>query len=498
MKRIAWFAALAVSVAACMSGKQTETDGPFVVCADGRQLRVQPARTSAFPLNQLWPGYQRPLGQTKMGYFVTVDLDRAAELSVDFGGRDVPAVARIRPLSHVQPRREGNSWRVSLEHPEQFVLEFPGKGGDAAAPDLHVFVNEPFRYRHVPGEIYFGPGEHDAGLIVPKSGQTVCIDEGAVVYGSICAWGAKDVTITGRGVLDSSRVRRCSGNRAVMAALSRIMLDGASPQRDGTQLTLYSCTNVTVSGIIFRDAPFWSVIVRNESKNVSFDNIKVVGQWRYNSDGVDVCASEDVTLRNSFVRSFDDCVVARGALLPGGEHGPLRNFTVENCVLWCDWGKNLEVWAGRRSCIIDGVVFRNCKCVQTDHAVCDVTTWTGAPEVAIRNVLFENIEVDRVSPTWRGQFQRKDAPDEKFVPRPREDLNLLIVDFQPNAEVKADIADCRVVYENIRFSGATVLGDAPRRISVSLGRDDKRLSIRGMDLEGLPPGTSVRRRGDIR
>ena len=55
--------------------------------------------------------------------------------------------------------------------------------------------------------MYFGPGEHDVGRIVPKSGQTIYIDSGAVVYGEIFAWDVENVTIAGRGILDHSKMQ---------------------------------------------------------------------------------------------------------------------------------------------------------------------------------------------------------------------------------------------------------------------------------------------------
>lgn len=68
-------------------------------------------------------------------------------------------------------------------------------------------------------------------------------------------------------------------------------------------------TSVVVEGVVLRDAPFWNCIVRGGSRNVVIDNVKVIGAWRYNSDGVDVAGCEDVIVRNCCIRSFDDCTV---------------------------------------------------------------------------------------------------------------------------------------------------------------------------------------------
>ena len=71
----------------------------------------------------------------------------------------------------------------------------------------------------------------------------------------------------------------------------------------------------------------WSTIIRNNCENITVDNIKIIGQWRYNSDGINICASKNVTVKNSFIRSFDDCIITRGAYLEG-EDGNVEN------VLW--------------------------------------------------------------------------------------------------------------------------------------------------------------------
>ena len=109
-----------------------------------------------------------------------------------------------------------------------------------------------------------------------------------------------------------------------------------------------------IEGITLKDSMFWSLIVRNHCENIVIDNIKIIGQWRYNSDGIDICSSKNVTVKNSFVRSFDDCFVARAPYLKD-ETEDVENITVENCVMWCDWGKSLEIWCGNKPCAIRNI-----------------------------------------------------------------------------------------------------------------------------------------------
>ena len=70
------------------------------------------------------------------------------------------------------------------------------------------------------------------------------------------------------------------------------------------------------------------------------DNIKVFGQWRYNTDGIDIVNSQNITVKNTFVHSFDDTICIKG--IDRYIHADCEYILVENCVLWCDWGRCCE------------------------------------------------------------------------------------------------------------------------------------------------------------
>ena len=55
-----------------------------------------------------------------------------------------------------------------------------------------------------PNVLYFGPGVHRPGKIELKSGETVYIAGGAVVYTAIGGRGVSGVRILGRGIIDTS------------------------------------------------------------------------------------------------------------------------------------------------------------------------------------------------------------------------------------------------------------------------------------------------------
>ena len=474
--------------------------GEFEASFAGRQLSIHPARVSAFPMNQVWSGYQRPVEQTKMASFVSFDMAKPGVLTIVPSADEDKGEPVILPLSwNPQMHRKGAALEIAVDKPRQFTVSFGAEGNV-----LHVFANPPFDEPHSKDEIVFGPGEHDVGVIVPKSGQTVRIEEGAVVYGAILVAHAKDVTITGRGIVDGSFLDRADHKCAVWKAA----VDAGLPEGFyGAEMavTAFTCawsTNVAVRGVTFRDPPRWTMIVRAQSRDVAIENVKIVGCWRYNSDGINVCASENVTIRDSFVRSFDDCIIARGAYLDCGE-GPTRNVTVEQCVLWCDWGKCLEVWAGHKPCLIENVRYRDIACIAVDRVACDVTTWFASKSTRIRNVAMEDIEFDFAYPRYAPHLQQS-PEDAKFHFAETKTACLLCVDVQSYGrylgnqkhEPAKDLSGFSVEYDNLAFRRFKAFGDVPG-LTGMVDATSSPHKIRGLVIEDVPAGTDVKVSGDV-
>lgn len=109
--------------------------------------------------------------------------------------------------------------------------------------------------------------------------------------------------------------------------------------------------------------------------------LTIIGNWRYNSDGINFISCHDCLVENSFIRTFDDSICLKGyeafgpfvyrlQLLDGQWDGTFtmdgvtrRTFTdlvrsesvyqcptasihdirIRSCVLWNDWGRALEL-----------------------------------------------------------------------------------------------------------------------------------------------------------
>ena len=440
-----------------------------VLSFNGEPVKVEEMRVSAVPYNRFWNGVQRPLDQTKTAYFAAFDSKRGGELKLEDG----------------QSRK--------IDGPGKYTFDVEG-----GRTQLHVFVDPPWRHRHVPDEIYFGPGEHFPGVIAPTNGQTVCIDRGAVVHGTIFIFNATNVTVTGRGILELSDLKRADPESAIHRYVKSLGLPEVErkdrPETDAnmscTAFVAYGCGNLKVEGITIRDAPRWTMQIRNNCQGVTIDNVKILGSWRYNNDGIDLCSSSRIHVKDCFIRTYDDNVVVRSPWLEA-ETEDCRDILVEDCTFWCDWGKTFTVCTADKDCTIENVVMRRCRVENAVHAVCDVVSHHGTKETVVRDVLFEDIEVvnrpDRLEP----KLQRGDAP---FVAEPAHDLYLAIV---KTGELGRDLGNQKrgemrnpswyhIDYGNITFRNIRVTGEGKSPLKAYFGTKVPRHTIRNLSLERMP------------
>jgi len=472
--------------------------GSAAVRFAGRALKVERCRVSAVPFNRVWPGCQRSMDQTRLSAFVGFDVPEVGgTLEMDFG-ESAPESARIRPFSRAQPVRKDGVWSVRIDRPEQFVVEFDGGG------ELHVFADPPWReVADGPNVMRFGPGEHRPGAIIPKSGDTIVIERGATVHGNLVLTGVDNVTVVGRGILDGSRRPRVDFDYAGSRHLAEVgdklkgdqVFQGRLDEWGTAPVFAMKCRNLKIDGITFRDAPRWTMNI-SHCEGVDIRNVKLIGMWRYNSDGIDVCSSCDAVVADSFVRSFDDCVIARP---------PFRNMLVTNCVLWCDWGQNMKVQHAQLPSVMENLVFADIKAIEVCALLASVTTRYGSTNCVIRNVSYRNIEVDAPPSRLGSMFQGKDAW--RHDGRISESLTLLNVYAYalgiptPNqgTPIPVDEDSLRFLYENIEMSGVDVYSAPGRRVDdvapygvqCFVRTCAKNFTVRNVRLSGMPKCTKL-------
>lgn len=382
-------------------------------------------RVSAMPFNQVWPGYQRPVDQTELAGFAGWDMSGPVQVEIQ-SKQQIRSVV-VRPASlNIKPAVDNSRIRFLVTRPGPIVVEINGRHNA-----LHLFANPPAAAAPKPdaaGLHFFGPGVHRPGKIDLGSNESVYLAPGAVVYGSLNANNATNLHIWGRGVLDVSQAERGKGGGAIR---------------------LQGCRDVTVEGLVLRDPDVWCFALFGCSR-VTVTNVKLVGLWRYNSDGIDVCNSQDIAVRDCFVRSYDDSLVVKG-LKNAFDAQPVRNVRFSHCTVWCDWGRAMEIGAETCAPEIANVTFEDSDIIRTTDIAMDIQHGDRA---AVHDIRFQNIRVE-IDPT-NPQPRLQKAPGETYAGSDQENhcpaLMTLIV-YKTN--YSKDIA--RGTIRNVLFKDISVL-----------------------------------------
>ncbi len=320
-----------VVVYAAPPGNPIAESSDFDVSVNGQDLFVYTARVGT-QTDWVEPGQGLPAyEEISFAYF---DFDGTVSVSVESLSETV-STAKVTPGSRgITPTIDGDELTFTIDEPGPLTIELNGSRFGV----LHLFAN-PLEVDPPspgdPGVIYYGPGVHTVGQVTLSDDQTVYIAGGAVVHGRFTARESRDITIRGRGILDTSIYPRQSGSERV------ILLDGTN--------------NVEIEGIILRDPITWA-IVPWASADVTVRNVKLLG-YRQNTDGIDIVNSQDVLVEDVFIRTWDDNITVKGIDKTFGL--PAGNVTVRGSVFWTDRAQTMEIGYETASQQIRNVVFED-------------------------------------------------------------------------------------------------------------------------------------------
>jgi polygalacturonase len=101
-------------------------------------------------------------------------------------------------------------------------------------------------------------------------------------------------------------------------------------------------SNLEISGITIFDPNAWAIQLQRSS-NITIDNLKILSS-RCNSDGISIQSTSEVTITNSFLRTWDDSVVIKNYNKAGdGSAINSHDITVKNCIFWTDLAQTMEL-----------------------------------------------------------------------------------------------------------------------------------------------------------
>lgn len=194
---------------------------------------------------------------------------------------------------------------------------------------------------------------------------------GLTRYPFLNFYNCNNITLTGRGVIDLTRLDR--------------------RERRGVVFT--NCNNVNVSDIKIINSPEWSFISYC-CDGVNIEQVDVIGN-RGNCDGFAICNTHNATINNCFGRVADDTfeVKALGGTMDS------NNITFTNCIAWGGYARCFGI-TGEVNKKISDVTFRDCAVIYRDGVwnndrIGSLVVVAEQTEGCIDGVLFENIEIFR-------------------------------------------------------------------------------------------------------
>ena len=461
---------------------ETRNGAGYAVKVNGVDAPVSEVRHSAMPVNIRWPGHQRELDQTEIDGMVRFAFSGKVTVAVT-APKDFKEV-RVRPLSRqVETQVEGRTVTFELTRTGAYSIEF-----DGIHNNLHILADPPAEYRidKSADTIVFGPGEHDAGVIELKGGQSLYIDEGAVVFGRVFARDADHIRIFGRGILDMSRIKEQPKpiDPALVEEQKRKHFAITNAKR-WDAIRLEFCDDVSIEGITIRDSLCYNIRPIG-CRGIDIGNVKIIGNWRYNSDGIDMHNCENVRVHDCFVRTFDDSICVKGFdytmneedMLHGGyRHDVFTDAVIERCTVWCDWGRSLEFGAETRAREICNVTWRDCDVIRAHATACDIKNCDYAD---IHDVLYEDIRLEcdgfRMKTVLSASAKDFDPTARAGLPWAIMAAIRVIPEYSKDDKRRGRIHD--VTYRNIRVTG-------PSQPPIVLAGYDEEHRVSGVTIEGF-------------
>jgi len=277
-------------------------------------------------------GFRTEVLHAATGYYL-LNFETAGPVTVSVTAKDAhywDAGVEIQPMRlGIRPVRRGATITFRMAGPEKLTVARPGDHF-ADAEILFLFANAVDHSgitAATAGVRYYGAGAHHENIDA-RSGETIYLAPGAVVFGSLNIWQVHDVHVLGTGVViydgpqdphsDQGWMHKPNWHVIVMDQAENIEIDGIT------------CITRSRS---------WQIQMK-DSHHIGFYNVKAIGgnPNDANQDGMDWLGGGDTTVRNSFFRASDDVFALQGnwdgydaALMRVPGHN-VSNITIEDTI----------------------------------------------------------------------------------------------------------------------------------------------------------------------
>jgi hypothetical protein len=422
---------------------------------------------SALPVSEdyrVWiDGLELPVHQSvKNTHHGSHGIERMSYVGFDLGKSVTVRVQAARPVTAfaLRPYSSSIDGTLAPDNTICFTLREPAKLmlmlNESYDGALAIFANPP----HTPPApesvaYYYGPGLHEIGHhLALSSGDDVYLAAGAVIKGSFAIANAHDVTITGRGVIDGSGIPHQENYRVIRG--------------DHTQ-------NVLIEGITIVDAPGWIISFWGGNENLTVRNVKTVGSFRYNSDGVQT-GTVGLLVEDCFLQCNDDNFSLNGIC---------QQVEIRNNVLWnlYNGGVFMLGWATgdhfdlRDIVIHDNVILRAGGCCEYDRKA-PISMKVFGSRRRLQNVIVDHLIIEDIAPYGRWLDLQAGKSQHSVL----RGIHLSHIDIRDTWSVEAEIRGSETsVIEDVNISELFIQG---RRIESPAHGGLNLIHSHGVTLQG--------------
>ncbi len=293
--------------------------------------------------------------------------------------------------------------------PSDYNIKTFGAVGDGVTLNTHA-IQEAINACHTNGGgvIKISEGKYLTGTILLKDHVHLIIEEGATLMGSsdprdyksidtftdatgqergnclIGSLGAKDISISGKGIIDGNGTAFKHENLAITKKKLGINPAGFGKNRPFL-LRFVRSSNISLKNIQLKQPAAWACHFY-ESQDIVIDSISIYSHANFNNDGIDLDSSHNITISNCHIDTGDDAICFKTTSLQ-----PTYNANVKNCTLKSDWGA-IKFGTESMGDFYD-IHISDCKIVDTKGGGIKILSVDGAN---INDVSIENIEMKNV------------------------------------------------------------------------------------------------------
>lgn len=368
-----------------------------------------------------------------------------------------------------------NKYIADAEKPADAVI--PEISENASGEDNSKAVNNAIDSLTSGGVVYIPSGEYKVSTIVLKSNITLFVSKGAKLVslncdeneksnsplhgGVIYSENAENISVTGGGTICGSgesytlepekteplyALKEFNLYTRVIESRKRIRF-GKDTVRNNI-INFVGCKNVSVDNIVLEESASWTFVL-NSCENVTVKNTVIDNNMHVaNTDGIDICASSNVSVSNCFIATGDDAIVLKS------NDGEIENISVENCML-SSFANCFKIGTETQF-DVKSVSVKNCKFflpsgITGGYAGITIESADGAN---ISDIKIDNIEMDGISSPvliWLGDRLKYDRKEVGSI----SNVNITNVNAV-NTELPSAVTGCKHKGEIYRIENVTL------------------------------------------